>query len=153
MNFEEPQSCLGSNPNTDCGATFISSISRLGVGIRGSTYWKVLVVVEIFEAVIPPGRRRISPGPEEVPSVDIVVRHFHKPLMQRLHSLNWYKGFEAVRDTSGSCVHKHLDDASPPSCLSFHVVCDVLLPRRTSMVLLKPEACLPGTDTEDMQEI
>jgi hypothetical protein len=42
-------------------------------------------------------------------------------LMQRLRSVEWDKGFEAVRDKSGSCVDKHRGNASPLRCLTVDV--------------------------------
>jgi hypothetical protein len=45
-----------------------------------TTYWKILVV-EAIEVLVP-AITWSGHGPEEIPSVDIVVRHFHKPLMQ-----------------------------------------------------------------------
>jgi len=45
------------------------------------TYWEVLVVAEVIEVLVP-AIRWSGHGPKEIPGVDIVVRHFNKPLMQ-----------------------------------------------------------------------
>lgn len=51
-----------------------------------------------------------------------------------------YKGFEAVRDNSGSCVDKHCGNASPLCCLSECRFARVMLLDRTPDALQKPGA-------------
>ena|SRR6266487_167532 len=76
-------------------------------------------------------------GPEDTPSVDVVVRHFNKSLMQSVRSVDRDKGFEAVRDNSGFCVDKHIGNASPLPCLSLDVALRELLLRRRPEMLQK----------------
>lgn len=98
---------------------------------RGLSYWIVLVG-EVVQMVIPTLTCYGSHGPKGTPSVEIVVRHLYKSLMQ-CRSVVWDKGFEAVRDMSGLCVDKHSGNTSPLSssqgvnvasrCFYFYVEC------------------------------
>ena len=85
------------------------------------TYWKILITAEFVDMLVPIISHGGGHGPEDTPSVNIVVRHLNKSLMQRCRSLDRDKAFEAVRDNSGICVDKHCGNVSPLSCLSVDV--------------------------------
>jgi hypothetical protein len=116
--LELPTKLLGGIPYK--GFEPIDRQSNVHLLIRGSNYREVFVA-EVIYLLIPDAGSRRSHGPVDTPSVHVVIRHLNKSLMHYLRSVEWDKGFEAVRDTPGLCVDKHSGNALPLPCLRFNL--------------------------------